>query len=687
MKKFLILFACLLASLNYTFAQFPPAPPTALLAAQVGLADSVTLSWTAPVGTINGYKVYYSSPSDPLDSVTVAAPATRLNIRNLVFNENYTFNMKAFRVDRSDTLRSIATANSVVLMVGLVAPLASADLTLVTHNLIRLQITDTNILETGFDIELTENANIDTVSALPGASFTQPLTNLKPKTTYSIRVRAKYNTLFGPWSSPIVVTTKVGFPPAPILSSDLNCPVLINLLWRIPSRSEDIEEYVLQKSYNGLDFFEINKPALTSNNYYDPTVLAGATQFYRLFTRNSTGSTPSNTVAVTALAFQKPNTPLNPISDQGNKSRNHLTIRWTNGSEDKNCKTNIRTNTIVMIKINNTGDFKEYANLPAFASSVKIEKLNPKDIVDVALFAVSDQGLFSNPANIRDTTAGPPYTPSNPIAVLYYDALNNPVFDVRWKDNSKDEDYFIVERSLDNKTFFALGKIKMDINSFKDLTPEEATIYYYRVKAGSNTEGESAYSPVIGPFIINPSKAPNAPYGLKAKENGGKVNLTWYDDSNREENYIIEKSLNAGVNYSLVATLGKNVTSYTDENVSAGKTYLYRVVAKNNIGASANSNIANIKMSGVGIAPSLVTLSVYPNPAFETLHIKGSEIKTEAVYNLRIFDRNNRQVLSRKIKLDKDEAIQIPMGKLNQGLYNVVISNGESSFSKKIFKY
>jgi hypothetical protein len=300
---------------------------------------------------------------------------------------------------------------------------------------------------------------------------------------------------------------------------------------------------------------------------------------------------------------------------------------------------------------------------------------------------VSDQGLFSNPANIRDTTAGPPYTPSNPIAVLYYDALNNPVFDVRWKDNSKDEDYFIVERSLDNKTFFALGKIKMDINSFKDLTPEEATIYYYRVKAGSNTEGESAYSPVIGPFIINPSKAPNAPYGLKAKENGGKVNLTWYDDSNREENYIIEKSLNAGVNYSLVATLGKNVTSYTDENVSAGKTYLYRVVAKNNIGASANSNIANIKMSGVGISPSPVTLSVYPNPAFETLHIKGSEIKTEAAYNLRIFDRNNRQVLSRTIKLDKDEAIQIPMGKLNQGLYNVVISNGESSFSKKIFKY
>lgn len=687
MKKFLILFACLIASLNYTFAQFPPPPPTALIATQVGLTDSVTLSWTAPLGTINGYKVYYSSPSDPLDSVTLTSPATRLNIKNLLFNQNYTFNMKAYKLERSDTLRSIATANSVVLVVGLTAPLATADLGLVTHNFIGIQITDTNPLETGFDVELTENGNITTVSPGPGVSYYQPLSNLKPKTMYSIRVRAKYNTLLGPWSSTIYVTTKVGFPPAPTLSSDLNCPTLINLKWSIPSRSEDIEELILKKSYDNETYYDLDKPALSSNNYYDQTARAGATQFYALFSRNSTGSTPSNVVAVTAQAFQKPNTPISPISDQGNKSRNHLTIRWTNGSEDQNCKTNIRTNTIVMIKTNNTGDFKEYANLPAFASSVKIDKLNPKDIVDVAIFAVSDQGLFSSPANIRDTTAGPPYAPSNPFAVLFIDALGNPGFDVGWTDNSKDEDYFIVERSLDNKNFVELGKIKMEINSFKDLTPEEATIYYYRVKAGSNTEGESAYSPTIGPFIINPSKTPNAPYGLRAKENAGKVNLTWYDDSKREENYIIEKSLDGGVNYILVATLGKNVTSYTDENVSAGKTYLYRAIAKNAVGSSAISNIASIKMSGVGIAPSPVSLSIYPNPTFETLNIKGSEIKTEAVYNLRIFDRNNRQVLSRTIKLDKDEAIQIPMGKLNQGLYNVVISNGESSFSKKIFKY
>jgi hypothetical protein len=597
--------------------------------------------------------------------------------------------MKSFRLSgvTPDTIRSLPTTNVSVLVVGLVAPSATADLNLVTHNFIGLQISDTNPFETGFDIELSENGNVTTTTAAAGVSIYKTLSNLKAKTAYAIKVRAKRNSLAGPWSNQIFVTTKTDFPPAPVLSSDLNCPNLIHLKWSIPSRSEDIEEYILKKSYDNVTFYDLDKPAVTSTDYYDQTALPGATQFYALFTRNSTGSTSSNTAAVTALAYQKPNAPLNPISDQTNKSRNHLTIRWTNGSEDLNCKTNIRTNTIVLIKINNSGDYKEYTNLPSYASSVKIENLSPKDIVDVSIFAVSDKGLFSNPTNIRDTTAGPPYPPTNPIAVFFNDALGNPAFDISWKDNSKDEDYFIVERSLDNKNFIELGKIKMNLTSFKDLTPEEATIYYYRLKAGSNTEGESAYSAAIGPFIINPSKAPNAPYGLKAKESSGKVNLTWYDDSKREENIIIEKSLDAGTNYSLVATLGKNITSYTDENVTAGKIYLYRVIAKNAIGPSSNSNIATIKMSGTGVLQLPISLNIFPNPAFESISISSDDEINKTEYTVKVFDRNNRQVLTKNVKLDKQNTAEIPLHRLGQGLYNVVVTKGDVIYAKKIFKY
>lgn len=689
MKKFLILFTCFLAY-NNSFGQivFPPSPPTNLAGVQAGLTNQINLTWTAPIGSFDGYKVYYSSVSDPLDSVRLGSTTNALNITGLIFNETYTFYMRAYKLKApSDTLRSVPTSSISVLVLNLVAPTPSVDLSLVTHNSIGLRIDDTNVHETGFDIELSENGNTTTLSDGAGTSNYKPLTGLKPKTTYSIRVRARRNSDVGPWSALIYATTKIGFPPAVVLSSDVNCPTLVHLKWTIPSNSEDIQEYILKRSFDNSSFTDLASLPLNSTDYYDQSALPGRTHYYALFTRNTTGSTPSNTVAVTTLDYVNPNPPTNPISDQGNKSNSHLTIRWTNGSEDFNCRTNIRTNTYVLIKVNNAANYVEYAYLPSTAASVKIEGLKPKDIVEVSIFSVSDKGKFSSSAYIRDTTAGPPYPPSDPIAVLYYDALGDPAFDISWKDNSRDEDYFIVERSLDNKTFVPLGKIKMDIRSFKDLTPEEATIYYYRVKAGSNTEGESGYSLAIGPFIVNPSKAPNAPYGLMAKENAAKVNLTWYDDSKREENYIIEKSLDAGVTYNLVATLGKNVTTYTDENVSAGKTYLYRAIAKNAIGASANSNIATIKMSGVGVAQSPISLSIFPNPAFETISIKGEELKTESEYTVKVFDRNNRQLLTKTIKLNNKETVEIPINNLGQGLYNIVISNTETSITKKIFKY
>ena len=145
--------------------------------------------------------------------------------------------------------------------------------------------------------------------------------------------------------------------------------------------------------------------------------------------------------------------------------------------------------------------------------------------------------------------------------------------------------------------------------------------------------------------------------------------------------------MDAGVSYNLVATLGKNVTNYTDENVSAGKTYLYRVIAKNAIGSSPNSNIASVTMTGVGTVPSLVSLSIFPNPAFEVISIKAEELKFESTYTLKVFDRNNRLALNKSIKLNSNETLEIPINNLGQGLYNVVLSNGETSITKKIFKY
>jgi hypothetical protein len=77
--------------------------------------------------------------------------------------------------------------------------------------------------------------------------------------------------------------------------------------------------------------------------------------------------------------------------------------------------------------------------------------------------------------------------------------------------------------------------------------------------------------------------------------------LAWSDNSATEAGFRVEQSLDT-VNWSLVAQLGSNVTSYTATNLMGGTQYWYRVSAYNSAGSSAASNV----LSGITQAASLV---------------------------------------------------------------------------------
>ncbi len=666
---------------------FPPSPPSSLTGSQTQLGNEILLNWNAPSSTIHGYKIYYFSVANPKDSVKTGLVTSKTLI-NLNFNQVYKIFMKSFRVNApTDTSYSAPSDTISVLVVGLTAPVTQVDLSLVTYNNMFIRIDDTNTFETGFQIEVVQGSVTTLLDAPSGTLVQKQFGNLKPKTQYVIRSRAKYNSLFGPWSNTVYVTTKVGPPPAAIMASDKNCPKSVHVTWSFAERTEDIQDQILKRSTDNTNYTEIYRPNLSSRDFYDGDVSPGTTYYYQLYTQNSSGVTGTVSVKVTTLSYQNANPVTNLISDQSNKSNNHLTLKWTNGAEDTKCNTNIRATNYVFIRLNNSGEFKQYAIIAGYLSTIKIENLAPKTIVEADVFSLSLEGKFSTHTYIRDTTLGPPYAPSDPKAVLFYNNLSNHGIGISWKDNSNDEDYFIVERQVENGPFSELGKIKSNITSFNDYTTEEGVIYYYRIKAGNNIEGESDYSPILGPARPPYSKAPNAPYGLKAKQNGAKVNLTWYDDSIREENYILEKSLDEGLTYSLVATLGRNVTTYTDENVTGGKTYIYRAKAVNTVGTSGYSNLQTIKISGTGLIEDKLNANVYLNPAFESLNIETANLKVDRELTLKVYDRNNRQVLTKIFKSTGTDLFELPISNLGQGMYNVVITDGETSISKKVFKY
>jgi hypothetical protein len=85
---------------------------------------------------------------------------------------------------------------------------------------------------------------------------------------------------------------------------------------------------------------------------------------------------------------------------------------------------------------------------------------------------------------------------------------------------------------------------------------------------------------------------PAAPSNLAAiAVSSRQVALSWQDNSLNETGFVVERSSNSGRGWSQIAQVGAGVTRYTD-NVSARKTYWYRVRAVGSGGYSAYSNIA-----------------------------------------------------------------------------------------------
>ena len=93
-----------------------------------------------------------------------------------------------------------------------------------------------------------------------------------------------------------------------------------------------------------------------------------------------------------------------------------------------------------------------------------------------------------------------------------------------------------------------------------------------------------------------PVDIPINPTGLTATAvSTTQVDLKWNDNSENETGFIIERCQGAGCsNFSIIAELGINRTTYSDTGLALATTYSYRVKAFNGAGNSDYSNIATV---------------------------------------------------------------------------------------------
>ncbi|HET6861901.1 MAG TPA: galactose oxidase-like domain-containing protein [Pyrinomonadaceae bacterium] len=124
-----------------------------------------------------------------------------------------------------------------------------------------------------------------------------------------------------------------------------------------------------------------------------------------------------------------------------------------------------------------------------------------------------------------------------------------------------------------------------------------------------NSNGVPSIAKIISIGPSSPPSPPAVPVSLVANAGSSdQINLSWTDSSNSEDGFRIEQCQAAGcTNFAEIATVGANVTNYSNSGLTPATTYQYRIRAYNSTGNSGYSNVASASTGVLILAPSNLT--------------------------------------------------------------------------------
>lgn len=543
--------------------------------------------------------------------------------------------------------------------------------------------TDNSNNETGFDI-LVNDVKVGFVG--PNVT-TFNLTGLSAYSDIFVKVIA-LNT--GGYSNP---SNTVGFrtlkelprPPKNLAVSSY-CANSVNMYWIDDSYGAGEEDtFIIERSTDGNNFSQIDTRGRNVVLYTDNTVADGVTYWYRVRGINNAGlGYPSNVMVVTTKGYVVPLAPYNAKAYASGypQGESTITIDWSNNLEDYDCRTNIRTGQEIWYNIDGNA-WMFLATVGRDASTYTASGLDIATNYNFRIAATNAKGrsAYSNVAYARTLGTKPP---TNLVATGGVDAAGNTIATLTWKDNADNEDRFYIESSMDSVNFTQIAIIKNNLTSFTLAPVEEGVNYFYRIRS-SYQYGHSKYSNITKLFI-DFTKAPKAPFDLKAALSNGKVALTWQDDSQREAGFEVERSAD-NKTFTKIATTGINAVAFVDTNNATG---YYRVRAVNTKGNSDYSNVASIMAAKAAVTNPVSfakeMVDVYPNPTVDFVRVAVPEAIQQDNVKITVFDGMNRIVSSVQLRKGATEHT-VDLSNMTEGAYTVIISTDTQKISKKVYKY
>lgn len=182
------------------------------------------------------------------------------------------------------------------------------------------------------------------------------------------------------------------------------------------------------------------------------------------------------------------------------------------------------------------------------------------------------------------------YIPQGPTNLALVSATDKTI-EIRWSSTETAISEFLVYRSLNQSSNYQLiTRLSRLTLSYRDENLDAETKYYYKV-----------FSSYYGHISVNSANLSTETTGCKAPSDltieatpTNSAMLRWADNSTNETGFTIERSLQSNSGFEVIATVGSNVTTFTDPNLDGDKTYFYRVKAIRNSEVSSYTPIVSV---------------------------------------------------------------------------------------------
>jgi len=533
------------------------------LTAAVG-AGGVTLAWYDNSWNETGYTVQRSDDGggtwNTID--TLAANSRGYTDATTVVAHTYQYRVFAF----NDTDQS-ANSNAVNIAV---TPATPGGLTATSVSSSRIDLTWGDVSgESGYVIERSVNGTTwSTVTTTTSDVTSYSDTGLVAGTKYFYRIRANSSVGASANATAVNATTRTT---QPALSVTVVSSAQINLSW---TNVLGETGYRLERSTDNSTWSTLGIAGVNVVTYANTGLNAGTVYYYRVVAVDAGGDSAAGTANGTTLVGMPSGVTATAVSTT------EIDVSWANQVAETGYRVERSLDERNWILVTTTAaDVTSYANTGLVGGTRYIYRIR----------AVNAGGYSTPSANVSTYTV--PLAPTASVTVASDTQVN-----VFWS-NVAGETNYVVQRSADGSTGWAtIASPLANVVAYGNLGLTADTDYFYRVIA-HNASGDSAASNVVAAHTMLP-----APTGLTATApSTTEIDLTWNDSTN-ETTYRLERSLDERT-WTLVATLGADVTSYANTGLVGGTRYLYRVRAVNAGGASAPST--NASTYTVPLAPTI----------------------------------------------------------------------------------